>query len=141
MVSASYYSELYWKIITAVIVVCYCRVQLQTWELCSLLLLQMQVWWVKYKWIVWCTNVFVIYYSMFLSVLTLHTTQQHLHLAGLEQSGLMFNANQSDDFQLLFAICLSFTMYLPQIRFSGFNLHVLPSFWISDDLFCWFVSF
>lgn len=51
-----------------------------------------------------------IYYSMFVLVLTLHTTQQHLHLAGLEQSGLLFNANQSDDFQLLFAICMSFTM-------------------------------
>ena len=52
----------------------------------------------------------VICYSMFLLVLTLHTTQQYLHLASLEQSGLMFDANQSDDFQLLFAICMSFTM-------------------------------
>ena len=110
MVSASYYSELYWKIITAVIVVCYCRVQLQIWELCSLLLLQMQVWWVKYKWIVWCTNVFVIYYSMFLSVLTLHTTEQHLHLASLEQSGLMFNANQSYDYFPTF-ICNMYVIY------------------------------
>ena len=56
------------------------------------------------------TIVSVIYYSMFLLVLTLHTTQQYLHLAGLEQSGLMFDANQSDDFQLLSATCMFFTM-------------------------------
>lgn len=58
-----------------------------------------------------CTNVFVICNSMFLLVLTCTPAQQHLLLAGLEQSGLMFDANQSDDFQLLFAICMSFTMY------------------------------
>ena len=37
---------------------------------------------------------------MFLLVLTCTPAQQHLLLAGLEQSGLMFDANQSDDFQL-----------------------------------------
>ena len=43
---------------------------------------------------------------MFPPVLTLHTTQQHLYLAGLEQSGLMFHANQSDDFHFyLLHVC------------------------------------